>query len=136
LEEKMKHLLDSKAPRRRATWLTATLSTIALAGLMIAMPRLSIAQEKPYDVVPKVILKIEPKHTDSARDRKVSGTVVLSVRIDTDGKARDQKVIRALDEDLDLQAMKAVEQWVFEPGRKDGVAITVRATIEVNFRLE
>jgi outer membrane biosynthesis protein TonB len=31
--------------------------------------------------------------------------------------------------------MTAVRQWQFQPGTKDGAAVTVQATIEVNFRL-
>jgi outer membrane biosynthesis protein TonB len=33
------------------------------------------------------------------------------------------------------KAIEAVEQWRFEPGRKDGKAVAVYATIVVNFRL-
>ncbi len=88
------------------------------------------------NLAPNVIYKTEPQYTDGARDRKVSGTVALSVRIDTDGLARDIKVIRTLDPDLDVQAMRAVEKWRFEPGKKDGTPVPVKATIEVNFRRE
>lgn len=134
LEERMEHLLNANAPRRQATWLTATIVMVVMAGGLVVMPRVSTAQEKDFDVPPKVVSKVEPRYTDGARERNASGTVVLSVRVDTDGKARDIKVIRALDVDLDQEAMKAVAQWEFEPGRKKGVAVTVRATVEVNFR--
>jgi outer membrane biosynthesis protein TonB len=36
---------------------------------------------------------------------------------------------------LDEQAVKAISQWKFRPGTKDGQPVTVMATIEVNFRL-
>jgi hypothetical protein len=35
----------------------------------------------------------------------------------------------------DETAIEAVTQWTFRPGYKDGQAVTVEATIEVNFRL-
>jgi len=133
LEQRMKHLLNTNAPRRRANWLTATIATLSFCALLSSI---AVAQDKNYDVAPKVILKVEPQYTDGARDRKASGTVVLSVRIDTDGLARDMKVIRTLDQDLDVQAMSAVEKWRFEPGKKDGTPVPVKATIEVNFRRE
>jgi protein TonB len=36
---------------------------------------------------------------------------------------------------LDEKAIEAVEKWKFKPGMKDGQAVNVRVTIEVNFRL-
>jgi protein TonB len=36
---------------------------------------------------------------------------------------------------LDEKAIDAVRQWKFRPGMKDGKAVTVQASIEVNFRL-
>lgn len=136
LEERMQHLLNPNAPRRRANWLTATIATLSFCALLSSIAIAQDKNDKNYDTPPKVISKTEPQYTDGARDRKVSGTVVLSVRIDTDGLARDLKVIRALDPDLDVQAMNAVEKWRFEPGKKDGNPVTVQATIEVNFRRE
>jgi outer membrane biosynthesis protein TonB len=37
---------------------------------------------------------------------------------------------------LDRNAIDAIPQWRFKPGEKDGNPVTVRATIEVNFRLK
>jgi outer membrane biosynthesis protein TonB len=36
---------------------------------------------------------------------------------------------------LEEKAIEAITQWRFRPGTKDGQAVTVAATIEVNFRL-
>jgi outer membrane biosynthesis protein TonB len=36
---------------------------------------------------------------------------------------------------LDEAAIRAVSQWKFDPGTKDGQAVPVIATIQVNFRL-
>jgi TonB family protein len=36
---------------------------------------------------------------------------------------------------LDEAAMEAIEQWSFQPGLKDGEPVSVRATVEVKFRL-
>ena len=34
---------------------------------------------------------------------------------------------------LDESALEALEQWRFEPGKKDGEAVNVQLPIEVNF---
>ena len=57
-----------------------------------------------------------------------------SVDIGPDGR-REFEVIRSLEPGLDQKAIEAVQQWRFKPGTKDGAPVTVRATIEVNFRL-
>jgi TonB family protein len=37
---------------------------------------------------------------------------------------------------LDEKALEAVNLWTFEPGTRNGEAVAVRATIEMNFRLK
>jgi len=63
------------------------------------------------------------------------GSVLGIVVVDEKGNPRDLKVIRALGLGLDQKAIEAVEKWRFKPGMKDGRAVPVQATIEVNFRL-
>jgi TonB family protein len=84
---------------------------------------------------PAVLSKVEPEYTEEARLAKYQGTVVVSTEIGPDGIAQGMKVIRGLGLGLDEQAVKAISQWKFKPGAKDGQPVPVMATIEVNFRL-
>ena len=84
---------------------------------------------------PRLLHKIEPQYTEEARGGKIQGTVVLMVDIDPLGTATNVEVIRSVEPGLDQKAVEAVRQWQFQPGTKDGSPVTVRATIEVNFRL-
>jgi len=84
---------------------------------------------------PSVIFKVEPEYSEEARKAKFQGTVVLFVVVDEKGNPRDLKVIRPLGLGLDQKAIEAVAKWRFKPGMKDGRAVAVQATIEVNFRL-
>jgi len=84
---------------------------------------------------PSLISKREPEYTEGARSGGVQGTTVLGVDIGPDGTAGNFEVVRSLEPSLDLKAIEAVQQWKFKPGTKDGQPVTVRATIEVNFRL-
>jgi len=84
---------------------------------------------------PAVIYKVDPEYSEEARKAKYSGTVMLSVIVDAEGKARDIHVARSLGMGLDEKAIEAVSKWKFRPGMKDGRPVNVRATIEVNFRL-
>jgi TonB family protein len=84
---------------------------------------------------PALLFKVEPEYSEEARKAKYQGTVVLYVEVDPSGKARNLRVLRSLGLGLDEKAIEAVNKWKFKPGYKDGKAVTVAATIEVNFRL-
>jgi TonB family protein len=84
---------------------------------------------------PKVLQKTEPEYSEEARVAKYEGTVVLAVEIAPSGSAQNIRVMKGLGLGLDDNAVAAVQQWRFQPATKDGAAVTVQATIEVNFRL-
>ncbi len=84
---------------------------------------------------PKLGSKVEPEYSEEARKAKWQGTVVLSLVVDDKGHPQQIKVAKSLGLGLDQKAIEAVEKWRFEPGKKDGKAVAVYATIEVNFRL-
>jgi periplasmic protein TonB len=94
----------------------------------------------PYRVggsvsAPSVLYKVDPEYSEEARKAKYSGTILISVIVDQEGRAQKMKVVRSLGLGLDEKAMEAVAKWKFKPGMKDGHLVAVRATIEVNFRL-
>lgn len=84
---------------------------------------------------PSVLSKVEPEYSEEARKAKWQGTVVLQLVVDAKGHPQSVRVVRSLGLGLDQKAMEAVEKWTFKPGMKDGRAVPVIATIEVNFRL-
>ncbi len=84
---------------------------------------------------PAVIYKVDPEYSEEARKAKYSGEVMLSIVVDTEGRARDIHIVKSLGMGLDEKAVEAVEKWKFKPGMKSGQPVNVRATIAVNFRL-
>jgi protein TonB len=84
---------------------------------------------------PVVLFKVDPEYSEEARKAKYSGTVVLQLVVDSNGHARDIRVVRSLGLGLDEKAIEAVNKWRFKPGYRNGQAVAVQATIEVNFRL-
>jgi len=84
---------------------------------------------------PVPIFKPEPDYSEEARHARYKGTVVLKIVVDQNGFPRDFKVIRSLGLGLDEKAIEAVERWRFKAGMKEGQAVAVQATVEVNFRL-
>ena len=84
---------------------------------------------------PTLLSKTEPEYSEEARAAKYQGTVVVYVEIGPDGVAHNAQITRSLGMGLDQKALDAISQWRFKPGTKDGVPVTVSASIEVNFRL-
>jgi TonB family protein len=86
-------------------------------------------------MAPTLAKKQEPEYSVDALSAKLQGTVLLGITIGTDGLAHDLKLMRSLGFGLDEKAAEAVSLWQFKPGSRDGAAVPVMATIEVNFRL-
>jgi TonB family protein len=115
----------------------ACLAAAALAALISFSPRIAAQQSlEQKTTAPRLIHKVDPEYTQEARDAGLEGTVVVSVEVGTDGKAHEGRIERSLGMGLDEKALEAVKAWTFEPGTRDGEAVAVRATIEMNFRLK
>lgn len=84
---------------------------------------------------PVLVKKIEPEYSEEARKAKFQGTVVLTIIVDETGLPRNIRVARQLGLGLDEKAVEAVQKWRFRPAYKDGKAVAVYASVEVNFRL-
>ena len=85
--------------------------------------------------IPKATYQPNPEYTDSARRKKINGTVLVSMIVTPEGTVRDPKVMKSLDKDLDKQAIACVKKWKFEPATKDGTPVAVHVDVEVDFRL-
>ncbi len=84
---------------------------------------------------PQLRRRVTPEYTDDALARKIEGIVILEVIILKNGRVGPARIIRSLDAGLDAQAVAAVREWTFLPGRYRGEAVDVLAEIEVEFRL-
>jgi len=86
-------------------------------------------------LAPQLIYKVDPEYTEEARKAGLQGTVLVYVKVTPDSRATDLKILRSLGMGLDEKALECVAKWRFQPGTRDGHAVTVPAQIEVNFRL-
>jgi TonB family protein len=83
---------------------------------------------------PRVIRQVKPSYTPGALLEKIQGTVVVELVVDRNGDPGRIHVVRSLDpEGLDQQAIVAVGQWRFEPGRLAGTPVDVLVTIALDF---
>ncbi|HMF76139.1 MAG TPA: M56 family metallopeptidase [Bryobacteraceae bacterium] len=84
---------------------------------------------------PRLLSKVEPKYSDAAKTDKLEGTVILLIIIQADGTPSNIQVVRSLRPDLDANAIDALQQWRFAPATRQGVPVTVKAQVEINFKL-
>ena len=84
---------------------------------------------------PRLLHKVEPSYTEMARNAKLEGIVLLAAEVWEDGKAHNFRVLESLGMGLDGQAINAVRQWLFEPGKKDGRPVKVVVQFQVSFKL-
>lgn len=87
-------------------------------------------------VAPTLIRQVRPKYTTEALQLKIQGTVVLEVVVGRDGVPGDMRVIRSLDRGgLDAEALAAVKEWRFTPGRLGDRPVDVLVTVLLEFRI-
>ncbi len=90
----------------------------------------------PGTTPPTAIYNPDPEYSEQARKDKLSGSVILGVRVGADGSVTNVCVLRSLRSDLDANAVAAVRLWRFQAARKDGAAIPADLTVETVFRLQ
>jgi TonB family protein len=78
----------------------------------------------------------DPLYSEEARKIKVQGSVLLTVLVGADGRAKEVRMIRGLGSGLDENAIQAVRSWQFIPA-KDAAQHPVASWIKVEtiFRL-
>ena len=85
---------------------------------------------------PTLLTQVKPAYTAQALRAKIQGSVVLEAIVQANGTPRDIRVIRSLDAfGLDREAILAVEQWRFGPGRLNGTPVDVLVTIALDFSI-
>jgi TonB family protein len=135
----MKHQRSSRLIKALRAGRTAT-----LAILLITCHAGSLAgqEEKIYGVEdrnvrpPKPLKIVEPEYDESARASKVEGKVRLSAIISKDGRTKNISVNESLDGRLDVKAIAAARQWLFEPAQLEGKPVAFKTVLDVNFRLK
>jgi TonB family protein len=68
---------------------------------------------------------------------RIEGSVLLEAVVGIDGRVGAVHVVRSLDplNGLDEQAVRALQQWTFTPGMKDGLAVPVLISVQLSFTL-
>jgi len=82
---------------------------------------------------PRVLTQVRPAYTSEALLNRVQGSVTLELVVRANGSPSDIRVVRSLDPGLDEQAIGAVSQWRFVPGRLAGTPVDVAVIVVIDF---
>jgi protein TonB len=87
--------------------------------------------------MPGVLREVKPSYTAEAMRAKVQGAVMVEAIVREDGRVGQVRIIRSLDRTfgLDEEALKAVKNWRFSPGQRQGKNVAVIVEIELTFTL-
>jgi len=84
---------------------------------------------------PVPVRKVDPKYSESMRQERIEGEVILYAVIRPDGTVDSIQLVRGIDEKLDANAMSAFSQWKFEPATKEGQPVALEAIVHIPFRI-
>jgi TonB family protein len=125
---------------------TDTSATIqSLPSRSILCPSPCPLQKEHTNLIAKALLSKLPTHSpialynpdpecpEEGRRAKVSGTVLSSLTVGTDGLAYDVTVTKPQWHGFDEQPVRSVQEWRFEPA--DGKPVPARITVEVSFSI-
>lgn len=85
---------------------------------------------------PHLVRKVEPRYPLSARQRQVSGKVLVRFLVDPKGHVSEVSVVEAHPEGwFEQSAIQAVSRWEFTPGVLHGRAVSVWMLLPITFTL-
>lgn len=87
-----------------------------------------------YDQGPKLLKMVRPVYPQDAFVKKIEGTVLLEILIDSTGRVTRVRIINSIPA-LDQAAIETVKQWVFSPAIKRGHPVPTTANAPVTFRI-
>jgi len=93
-----------------------------------------LVEAGPEVTLPRKISGAVPSYPESARRKRLLGTVVVEMIVDEHGEPRDLRVIESAGEILDANVVAAVSRWRFEPARVGATKVKLRHQARFTFQ--
>ena len=87
------------------------------------------------DNAPRMRVQLPPKYPYEAKRDALEGEVVVEFGVDESGRVFDPHVVSSTNAIFEDPTLVAVGKWRFEPGRRDGKAVSFRMMVPVEFHL-
>ena len=87
------------------------------------------------DQAPVPVVQIAPVYPPELKRNRVQGTVNVVFIVDENGNVKRPSIEKSSNREFNENALKAVRQWKFEPGEKDGKKVKTRVRLPLAFTL-
>lgn len=87
------------------------------------------------DGIPRARIQPAPVYPPELRREQISGSVTVEFAVDERGRVTAAKVLSSTHRAFEGPALRAVERWQFEPGRKGGRTVAFRMAVPIQFNL-
>jgi protein TonB len=94
-----------------------------------------VVEEKPELIGGMAALQGEVRYPEFAKKAGIEGRVFVQFVVDESGNVQNPRVTRGVHKLLDQEAVRAVKQMKFKPGKQRGQAVKVQMSLPVTFRL-
>ncbi len=84
---------------------------------------------------PVPVFQCKPVFPSEQRANQIVGQAIVSFVVDTTGRPRELRVVRATVPAFGEEAMAAVERWRFAPGLKNGRVVNTRMQVPIVFNI-
>jgi len=121
-----------------ATKLFAIVLTALIAATAAAQESAVHDSKEAGVTLPQPTRQVKAQYTAEAMRQMIEGDVLLGVVVKADGSVGAVDVKESLDSvyGLDANAVKAMKEWAFKPGTKDGKPVAVRVDVKMKFTLK
>jgi TonB family protein len=105
-------------------------------GKMQAMIQATISKSSQYDVPPKFIVGDAPVYPPSRRKLKESGYALIEFTVDERGHTRDFRMVKTTYLYFANHGILAIQNWRFQPAKKNGQPVPCRIRIPFTYRCD
>jgi outer membrane transport energization protein TonB (TC 2.C.1.1.1) len=93
-------------------------------------------EDSPQLIGGLAALQGEVQYPEFAKKAGIEGRVFVQFVVDEDGNVQNPKVTRGVHKLLNEEAIRAVKQMKFKPGKQRGKPVKVQMSLPVTFRLK
>jgi protein TonB len=94
-----------------------------------------IVEQMPELIGGLAAIQKQIKYPEIAKKAGVEGRVIVQFIVDEQGAVVDPHVVRGIGAGCDEEAVRAVQQAKFEPGKQRGKAVKVKMSLPITFKL-
>lgn len=104
---------------------------LALSVFVVSLTLPAVAAEPTTP--PKAVREVRPIYPSELLKDGISGSVLLTIEVKTDGTVGKVHVKNGLHPRLNKAAVDAAKQWHFKPGTRRGKPVRVETELEMSF---